>query len=617
MKIYRPVSNPAGQDRSKYTGIQVLSLFLLALCLRLVFYALSSDYPLLHIQSLDEAYYLEFGKNLARGEWRGNIDGFYMDPLYGYFLGLIFFLFGDDLFFVRLAQIFLDAFNVIIIFAIGRRVWNREAGFIAALIWAAYGVSFYYSLLILKVTLGITGMLLFVLLVMKVAENPKIIGFFLAGMAGGMLTYIRANFVLVIPFTMILYYFEKGSNWRKRSNQLLFFLAGAMVLFISAAGLNHLMIGHSQFLITSSGRILYSCNNPENTSGRYDVPTFSRSHPTESEEDFHKEAENRLGRTLSAKEASTYWRNETFRVLRDHPRLIPVLLINKCKWTLANYEIPMNQSYQFMAEFAGTDQWPLLNYAFVLALGLPGLILGLTRHRRAWWLLVPILTIVATLMMFCVSSRFRMPMTPFFTVGAGIFLQCVWTWIKEGRRRKIILPVIFAAALFAVSMAISPPESDGYKETGLAKAFYLRNDYENAKTLASDIMKYHPQHADLYIILGRIAKSEGQMEQAAAHYHDGLSVASDHFTINYDLGMLYMEAGKYEQAVAHLEKSLSIRRYITGMLNLALAYEKTGDWINAAQYYREFMKSAGSGDSRYGFAKLRLSAMEDQADSIN
>jgi hypothetical protein len=64
------------------------------------------------------------------------------------------------------------------------------------------------------------------------------------------------------------------------------------------------------------------------------------------------------------------------------------------KWTVANHEIPMNQSYQLIAEYSGADRWPLPNYAFVLALGLPGLFVGLCQRKEVWWLMIPILTSV-------------------------------------------------------------------------------------------------------------------------------------------------------------------------------------------------------------------------------
>jgi len=594
------------QKESQYPVRYIFYLFLFALCFRILFYTLAREYPLLHVQSLDEKYYLDFGKAVADGFFKGESGAFFMDPLYGYFLGFIFFLFGENLIAVRAVQILLDAASAVLVFAIGRRVWDQQAGLIAGFIWATYTVAAYYSLLILKVTIAVTGMLLFILLVLKVIRNQRRIGFLGIGLAAGILVYIRANFFLVIPLTLIFYFFIERPKFRHFAVNAGFFLAGAMLLLSVNAVRNYTMIGQPDLLITSSGRILYCANNPDNTSGLYDVPSFSRSHPVASEKDFHHEAERRTGKTLSPREASRYWRNETLRVLHDNPQIIPVLFANKLKWTLANHEIPMNQSYRFVAEFSGTDKWPLPNYAFILALGLPGLAIGLCHRKQIWWLMIPIVTILATLMIFFVSSRFRMPMVPFLVIGTGIFLRSAWLWFKDGKKRNVVLPIFFAAVLFLVSMMIAPPEGDGHKEAVLARAFYSQNDYMNAKALALEAMNKDAGNVDLYILLGRITRHEGRTEQSMAYYQKAMSIAPDNFTVNYDLGMLYMAADKPESAIEHLEKSLAIRRYINGMFHLARAYEAAGEKTQAVHYYNQFLNRAKPDDPRRGFAQNRI-----------
>jgi tetratricopeptide (TPR) repeat protein len=198
-------------------------------------------------------------------------------------------------------------------------------------------------------------------------------------------------------------------------------------------------------------------------------------------------------------------------------------------------------------------------------------------------------------------------MVPYLMIGAGIFLRCAWLWTKKGNLQKIILAALISIALFFISIIILPPQSDGHKESGLAKAFFLRNDYVKAKTLALAAIKRYPENTDLYILLGRIAKTEGRMDQSMAYYHVAISINPDDFTVNYDLGMLYLDAGKPEHAINYLEKSLTVRRYAIGMLNLARAYEETSDKAQAINYYEKFMKAIGPDDPRHEFARNRIS----------
>ncbi|MFH0844986.1 MAG: hypothetical protein V1930_05875, partial [Pseudomonadota bacterium] len=66
----------------------ILTIFFLALTLRVLHFVLSSENPLLYQPVLDEAYYIDLGRSIAAGFWMGEERPFFMDPLYGYLLGM-------------------------------------------------------------------------------------------------------------------------------------------------------------------------------------------------------------------------------------------------------------------------------------------------------------------------------------------------------------------------------------------------------------------------------------------------------------------------------------------------------------------------------------------------
>jgi hypothetical protein len=57
--------------------------------------------------------------------------------------------------------------------------------------------------------------------------------------------------------------------------------------------------------------------------------------------------------------------------------------------------------------------------AVALALGVPGLVVGMRRNPAALALLVPIATIPATALIDYSASRFRLPMVPALLLGIG------------------------------------------------------------------------------------------------------------------------------------------------------------------------------------------------------
>ena len=146
---------------------------LFGLALRIVHLVASADNPLLYMPVLDERYYVGLGRAIAGGKWLGEDGLFFMDPLYGYFLGGLFFLFGDNLTTVRLIQIGLDSLNILLIYGIGARVHTRRSGILAAFLYALYPVAFFYSLLILKTTLTLTMLLASVFLLLIAIDSIR------------------------------------------------------------------------------------------------------------------------------------------------------------------------------------------------------------------------------------------------------------------------------------------------------------------------------------------------------------------------------------------------------------------------------------------------------------
>ena len=66
-------------------------------------YEYTQVHPLSDAPTIDEASYDEWASEIAAGEWMGE-EVFFQEPLYPYFLGTLYAVFGRDLLVVRLIQ---------------------------------------------------------------------------------------------------------------------------------------------------------------------------------------------------------------------------------------------------------------------------------------------------------------------------------------------------------------------------------------------------------------------------------------------------------------------------------------------------------------------------------
>jgi 4-amino-4-deoxy-L-arabinose transferase-like glycosyltransferase len=90
----------------------------------------------LNIEGGDSPFYLELAKRVFTGELSNTAIWAAVGPLYPYFLSLFYFLVPTDLIIstVRIAQSFLDSLLCLVVFDSTRLVFNKRAGFIAAIL---------------------------------------------------------------------------------------------------------------------------------------------------------------------------------------------------------------------------------------------------------------------------------------------------------------------------------------------------------------------------------------------------------------------------------------------------------------------------------------------------
>ena len=98
---------------------------------------------------------------------------FYQPPLYPYFLGLLYALFGRDLFLVRAVQMTMGSASVWLLYLLAGRLFGRRVGFVAALAFALYGTMVFYEGELLAPVLIVFLNLLLALAVMAALDKPS------------------------------------------------------------------------------------------------------------------------------------------------------------------------------------------------------------------------------------------------------------------------------------------------------------------------------------------------------------------------------------------------------------------------------------------------------------
>jgi tetratricopeptide (TPR) repeat protein len=303
---------------------------------------------------------------------------------------------------------------------------------------------------------------------------------------------------------------------------------------------------------------LYIGNNPLNDTGGYCQLPFVRPTPLFEEEDFGVAAETEAGRSMTANEISAFWVRKTLAGMADDPAFAAHMMARKLALLVNDYELPDNQDMYFL-EHDSIVALPLPTFVWLLPLAAVGMVVGL-RRRDTRYATILVAAFGASIIIFFVQSRFRMPVVPLlavFAVAGGAWLVDA---ARAKRRRSLALAL---AAISAVTFAClrEPANQDrtlhravNWQNLGVLHArlghypeaisayresVRLGNDNArcdlamvafdgvapDARALLVACVESNSEHADAWLDLGRAHEDVGALALARAAYERALELS--------------------------------------------------------------------------------------------
>ncbi len=578
----RPGTSTAGEFRLFGMGIPnpVLWAAGLALLLRVAHVLANRDNPFFHYLPVDSAAYDRWAQRIAGGEWIGN-SVFYQDPLYPYFLGVFYKLFGRHLTGLLVLQSVLGSMNVLLLGGIAGQLWNRRAGVVAAFLAAIYAPFVFYDGLVLKTFLEVlllnAGLLAAILAARRCGwgggsngaaaatdiRSARIYAL-LAGFAFGFGTLARANYLLLAPL-VLLWFWMAGRAAGSRVNPLRVgappFLAGLASILVIVLLRNGVAAEDWVLTTSQAGQNFYIGNNPENQRGSYTAPSFVRPDPQYEQEDFLREAERRNGRELTPSEASRYWMNEAWSHILANPGMTVKLFVRKLRLYFHRYEIPDNEDINFWGRYSPWLRYNPVRFGLIGPLALVGMVLAWRRRRDVALLHLVFWAYTLSVAAFFLFGRYRLPGVSLLLVFAAIAVVELLAAIR--RRDRAASGLVAAALVPALLIVHGPnPEEAGPMSpemyTNLAMASLQQGRTDEALQYNREAVRLAPSWSEARYNLGITLYRSGRLEEAIAEFAEVVRVMPDHAAGWSYLGNLHEEAGRLEEARAALRRAWEI-----------------------------------------------------------
>jgi tetratricopeptide (TPR) repeat protein len=542
-------------------GIIIICAFALRIINHL---EMQANNPIYWYPIIDSKEYINNAEYIAETSWLGPSWPYFHPPFYTYFLAGFFWLFGTSITLIRIIQILLDCVNILLLFLLGRRIFNSSVALISCALYALYVPIIQFSVELLPPVLSVFLLLVSILALFKYSEHVhaptnKIHWLCIAGICFGLLIITLPNFLVCLPIIVVfMFLFMRRIVLGRRIHYIILFCVLALLPAIASTVRNMTYTGEKIFISYNGGVNFYIGNNP-------DIYATVAIPPGVEWEKFTMIPYEKE-RVENFAQASRYWYREGFNYVAHHPFSWLLLTIKKTILFFNAHEFPRNFDLAFFAEYSRITKLPLIRLNVLLALGLCGVILiaifwRTMEHRSKLLFLAAIfLSYSFSIVLFFIAARYRLPVIPLL---AMVSAYTVYRIFHETNPLRLALFLVLACLFFGL-VSIKPFTQDYPYEIPETKTYALigatlidQEHYQDAQGYLQTALERPPDEYtyDLHHQMGLIYSQQGNIEKSIFHYRSSLHYKPDNFAVWNDLASEYMTAGQLDSALVCYQRA--------------------------------------------------------------
>jgi len=550
----------------------------------------SSAFPLL---VGDAVTYDGWATRIANGKWFG-AGVFYQAPLYPYFLGVLYTLFGRDFLAVRMVQIALGASSCVLLARAGRSFFNQTtAGLVAGLLLAAYPTAIFFDCSIQKSVLDLFFVCALLAVMGRLSERSQNRWWLVTGLLLGLLALTRENALIFFPIVLVwLFVTWRSELWKTRLQRAGLLLLG-LAAVLAPVGFRNLLAGGEFHLTTAQLGPNFYIGNSRAATGFYVPLREGRGSALFERDDATTLAEQATGRKLTPSEVSNYWTAKALAEIRANVSRWLRLVCRKWLLVWNVSEVGDSDDQYTYADWSPLLQVlnRLLHFGTLCPLAALGICLTWKLRKRAWLLYAMILCYAGSVALFYVFSRYRFPLVPMLILFAAAGLTSLRDALREARWRALWVGV--ATAIVAAAVCNHAMMSETLIRAGthvnLGNAFMLEGGIQDAIGQYEEVLRLNPRDPNAPANLANALMRTGRFEEAIGHYEQALRIDPNDAHAHYNLGVSLCKLGQLKQSIGHFEQALRIEpdyaeaHYILGsvLFDQGRAPEAIGHWEQA------------------------------------
>jgi tetratricopeptide (TPR) repeat protein len=546
-----------------------------------------ADHPMVQPGvGLDTTAYADLARRVVSGDLGLGPGLYYLSPLYIYLLASGLWV-TDSFTAVRVLQSLVGALAVGGVWTMTRAWAGTRAAWCAAALMTLTGLMTFYEAMILQASVDValtTAALLALTWALHHGHRAEGAGsrwHVASGIVFGLAALNRPNMALAAAGLVVVLVGVK--RFRPAVLLVLGIAAGMAPVVV-----RNVIVADQWSLGSSHGGLNFYIGNSDTATGFYHVVPGIAPDIAGQSRDARRVAERALGRPVSDTEASNYFFSLSLDWAIAHPGQAVNLFLKKLGWVFHAQHIALPYSYPFYAYDAQTAlRFYVVGPWLLIPLGIVGLGVFIRRYpdradALVWATFVP--AYAASVALFFVAERYRLPLLVPLCVGSGIALDALAGTITNRHWRALVLPMI----AFVVILGLANWKttlSDGRWDEGirLAQRYAILGQDAEANQWVQRLAVTAPRPGLAHYSVGMQYYASNKPGQAIEYLSEALRLDSGRANTEYGLGQALLKADRAAEALPHLQRGFDAGADVPMPgYDLALALRATGDASGAA-----------------------------------
>lgn len=412
LKLINSLSGKLPKDSKKLYLIIIVGAFLV----RLVYVSILDNkwyfYDTVHYDKAARS--IVAGEGFGKGYTFSEVEEFQSEyglpPAYPVFLAANYYIFGQNFFMVRVIQSILGALICLLVFLIGRDIFNKRTAFLATLVSAIYPMFIFASGLLYVETLFTFFILLTVWFLLRFFSDRKIWQLGLVGLFLGLATLSRPILFALYPFLGLWFFmaFDKHLSLKIYSIAIMFLVTALTLLPWTVR--NYMVFGRITPVSAAFGWYLSNVEKRVETGLANPDESVSNTSQNNGEQTIVSEE-------IKDEESSGGFLNKVYRIVMDDPKQFFSHYFGEFIhfWALYPDRVETeNKLTTWAAKSVG-----ILTFGPMLLFFIFGVYYSFSNWRKSSLLFFTILSFALGSSFFLTRVRYRIPIEPYMIIFAA------------------------------------------------------------------------------------------------------------------------------------------------------------------------------------------------------